>query len=52
MERIMENRKVIEEFLRAAFLLGTELLDKDNLTDREKAFLKQLDKVGELIFHK
>jgi hypothetical protein len=37
--------KIAQDFIKSALELGQELLDKDNLTEKEEKFLLELDKV-------
>jgi len=40
----------IEEFIKSAYQLGNEILQKENRTDIEEKFLHCLDELGETIF--
>ncbi len=44
----MNKEKLSQDFLVAAFILGKELLNKDDLTEAERNFLKYLDMLSEL----
>ena len=44
----MDKKKISQEFIEAAFVLGQELLNKEILTDAEREFLRHLDKFSEL----